>query len=278
MANLRASTFVVAILLVCGALPGAGQTPTTRKTIRVDAKTPSDAAGANGHGVSGDRAIDVSVRARLQQVDGDPKQEGALVLGVQSEFRDGKPHRQPSLDLSPRLIIELPLSSSGDAYGESRRCYVSREGALTFVFTAGLDEKNFMQFAPSEEREFQFSLNKYLCRAMAAPFQCPTVFGGPTTAVKLPSDMSKWVVGGYRSVELSSKAAQATAEISPIVLQSDGKPFDYGTCARIAPSNGLCCVQHKTTEWHCGGKPEGEGWDQVSGDCWHRETGGSCSE
>jgi hypothetical protein len=246
------------------------------KTIEVRKGAEFADSVTNQRPVGGDKDIEVSVRARLVKADAAPEREGDLMLTVISEL--DQPGRSRLLPGPPRLIIKLPLSSSGDAYGESRSCEVSKEGVPTFIFTAGLDEKNFVPFAAAKsDREFRFSLNKYLCRALAAPFKCKG-FAGPPTEVKLPAEMVHWKVGSDSFVQLDSKSASAKAEVSEITVRSSGKPFDYATCAQVAPSNGLCCVQHKTTEWHCGGKPEGVGWHQVSGDCYHRETGGSCAE
>jgi len=227
--------------------------------------------------VSGAKEVEVSVRARLVKADRAPEHDGRLVLQVLSRFqdptlRDGFP--APVDELNIRLV----LSSVADAYGESRECSISHTGAAAFTFTAGLDEQNFVAFeAAKDERDFRFSLNKYLCRALAAPFRCDDAFGR-VSEVKLPSVMSRWKVGVLSSIELDSKGAPAKVEASDIAITSSEKDFDYATCAAVAPSNGMCCVGHKTTEWHCGGTPEGPGWHQVSGDCYHRETGGSCSE
>jgi len=274
----------VAMGLLCGGAAGqngaTAHSPQTRllktKTIEVKKGAGSAASVSDQSPVGGDKEIEVSVHARLVSVGADPEHEGDLTLTVISEF--DQPGRSRLLPGSPRLLIRLPLSSSGDAYGESRSCEVSKEGVPTFIFTAGLDEKNFVPFAASEsDREFRFSLNKYLCRALAAPFKCENHYTAATEE-KLPADMGHWKVGSHSFVQLESKNAPAKAEVSEITLSSSGKPFDYATCAAVAPSNGLCCVGHKTTEWHCGGKPEGAGWHQVSGDCYHRETGGSCEE
>ena len=72
--------------------------------------------------------------------------------------------------------------------------------------------------------------------------------------------MRRWKIGALSSIELTSEGAAAKAEASDILVTTSGKAFDYNTCAAVAPSNGLCCVQHRTTEWHCGGTPTGEGW------------------
>ena len=274
----------VAMGFLCGGVAGqtvnatgsAGTHPPKPKMIEVRHGAESATSDTDQRPVGGDKEIEVSVHARLVKADAAPGHEGDLMLTVISEF--DQPGRSRLLPNPPRLFIRLPLSSSGDAYGESRSCHVSREGVPTFIFTAGLDEKNFVPFLASEkDQEFHFSLNKYLCRALAAPFHCKG-FAGPLMEEKLPSEMMHWKVGSHSFVQLESRNAPAKAEVSEITLSSSGKPFDYATCAAVAPSNGLCCVAHKTTEWHCGGKPEGAGWHQVSGDCYHRETGGSCEE
>jgi len=222
--------------------------------------------------------LEVSVFARLAKADSAAEHDGKLVLKISSTFDSPESHSHAP-DLRPRLIIEIPLSSANDAYGESRACRRGGDGALTFVYTAGLDEDNFVPFKVAQTgREFRFLLNKYLCRALAASYQCSYGPFEPFVEQKLPSDMTQWKVGEVTVVELDSKGAQAQAESSAVKLTSAKKPFDYASCAKIAPSDGLCCVGNKTTTWHCGGTPVGEGWHKVSGDCYHRETGGSCSD
>ncbi len=222
------------------------------------------------------KEIEVGVDARLLETGTGPGGEGSLTLSVVSQM-DVRPG-DGSAVAGPRLVIHLPLSSTADVYGESRSCQVSKEGVTTFEFSAGLDEKNFIPFTSSPgEREFRFLINKYLCRALAAPFACKSS-DGPATFVDLPRDMTRWRVGLSSSIQLQSRDHAAKAEVSSVSLTSVEKTFDYETCEAIAPSSGLCCVQHKTTEWHCGGTPAGEGWHKVSGDCWHRETGGNCTD
>lgn len=171
-----------------------------------------------------------------------------------------------------RVMVRIPLSSTRDAYGEERACRVGKDGRRELTFTAGLDEPNFVEFrAAKGAHDFSFLLNKYLCRVLASPFHC----GGEE--VSLPKDWASWKMARRADVRLSSDAA-AEMWVSPVFVVAGEKAFDYGRCAVEAPSNGICCVMGRTTAWHCGGKPEGDGWHQVSGECWHRETGGSCSE
>jgi hypothetical protein len=119
--------------------------------------------------------------------------------------------------------------------------------------------------------DFHLLLNKYLCRALAAPFHCAD------RTVALPSVWSSWRVAEKASLTLSADAP-ARLQLSSAATNSNGIAFDPAQCAVVAPSSGICCVAHKTTEWHCGGTPAGPGWHQVSGECFHRETGGSCTQ
>jgi hypothetical protein len=218
------------------------------------------------------REVRLSLNARLTQADSAAAADGKLTLRIVSEY--GLLPSQPQA----RLVIEIPLSSTAEAYGESRSCSVAKDGATTLVFTAGLDEKNFVPFAASDKnKHFEFLLNKYLCRALAATFSCESA-DGTRMQQSLPKDMAHWKVGVSTVVELDSTNAPARTEVSPVTITASGKPFDYATCEKIAPSNGMCCVEHKSTQWHCGGTPVGDGWHRVSGDCFHRETGASCSE
>ncbi len=200
------------------------------------------------------------LRAHLEQAD--PKQRGELWLDVAA-----------SSDQSPaRLTLRIPLANTGDVYGESRSCSTAPDGSDELTFTAGMDEKNFMEFSPAgRDVGYHLLLNKYLCRALAAPFHC----GG--RMVTLRAAWSSWRLSESAALTLSADAP-AKLELSSAATVSDGVQFDPAQCAVVAPSNGICCVAHKTTEWHCGGTPAGEGWHQVSGECFHRETGGSCSQ
>ena len=256
--------------LSCAAL---GQAASARTELAT--KPGQDTVTVQSHQspLSAANEINVDLHARLLHAD--PKaQNGNLTLAVvakldQASSRDGMAQQ-------PLLIIEIPLSSTADAYGESRSCSTSKEGRLTFTYSAGLDEKNFTRFNSGDEREFQFLLNKYLCRALAAPFRCSKP-GGTSFEQKLPNDMGLWKVGESSYIKLSSTVSPAKASVSRIELSTSGHTFDYANCEKIAPSNGMCCVGHKSTQWHCGGTPVGEGWHQVSGDCFHRETGASCN-
>jgi hypothetical protein len=170
------------------------------------------------------------------------------------------------------VTLRIPVSSTEDVYGESRSCKVRADGTYDLTFAAGMDEKNFLRFTPAEKaQELRLPLNKYLCRALAAPFHCAG------REIMLPEDWSQWRLASASSVLLTSDALAELA-VSPVRLRQSGKAFDSASCAVIAPSNGLCCVAGKTTEWHCGGTPAGLGWHQVSGECFHRETGGSCTD
>jgi hypothetical protein len=170
------------------------------------------------------------------------------------------------------VSLRIPLSSTEDVYGESRSCSARRDGSLDLVFTSGMDEKNFARFASSTaSQNFHLLLNKYLCRALASPFHCGS------RAVTLPQDWAAWRISHDMRIS-ADPASSANLQLGNIQLQRTTIPFDRARCAVVAPSNGLCCVAGKTTEWHCGGTPVGAGWHQVSGECFHRETGGSCRE
>jgi hypothetical protein len=168
--------------------------------------------------------------------------------------------------------LRIPLSSTEDAYGESRSCTRAPDGSDALVFTAGRDEKNFVRFTPAtSDKEFHLLLNKYLCRALAAAFHC----GSRPVTLTVPWD--QWRIARRTWLELSSDAPATLQLASSSILQTS-TPFDDARCAITAPSGGLCCVGGKTTQWHCGGTPSGQGWHQISGDCFHRETGGSCKD
>ncbi len=169
-----------------------------------------------------------------------------------------------------QVVLRIPLANTGDVYGESRSCTAMADRSDLLTFTAGMDEKNFIDFAPAaQDQAFHLLLNKYLCRALAAPFHCGK------RMVTLP-EWSSWHLAGDISMQLSADAP-AQVSFSSVKATANSVPFDRARCAVVAPSNGMCCVAHKTTEWHCGGTPVGEGWRQVSAECYHRETGGSCS-
>jgi len=198
------------------------------------------------------------LRARLTQADAAGRGELWLVLSAESGA-----HQQ--------LTLRIPLSSTEDAYGESRSC-TAESGGDALTFTAGLDEANFVPFAPATgAKQFHLLLNKYLCRALAAPFHC----GGRT--VTLAGSWTSWRLGGRASLELSADRP-AQLEVETSAIRATSVAFDRARCAVVAPSNGVCCVAGRTTQWHCGGSPAGSGWHQVSGDCFHRETGGSCKD
>jgi len=214
---------------------------------------------------------DVEVRAtfRARLTEAAAKTRGEVWFTFTSEFTD------PANGQTERVLAKVPISSTEDAYGEERSCNVASNGTRVMVFTAGMDEKNFVGFHASagEAKEFSFLLNKYLCRILAAPFKCGDK-GSPLSAAAL--EMKNWRVVSA-GVMLSSASA-AALEASEIEISRGNMPFDYESCAKIAPSSGLCCVQGKTTEWSCGASPVGSGWHQVSGECFHRETGGSCKD
>jgi len=191
----------------------------------------------------------------------DAKQRGELWLLVAAKSSSSPEH----------VLLRIPLANTGDVYGESRSCISAADGSDQLIFTAGMDEKNFLDFAASaKEQDFHLLLNKYLCRALVAPFHCGT------RTITLP-EWPSWHLAGNVSVQLSADAP-AQVRFSSFKVSANNTGFDRARCAVAAPSNGICCVAHKTTEWHCGGTPVGDGWHQVSSECYHRETGGSCSQ
>ncbi len=100
------------------------------------------------------------------------------------------------------LTLRVPLSSTEDAYGESRACVVKADGRREFVFSAGLDERNYAEFKVAEkDKAVELLGNKYLCRAMAAPFDCAG------KAVQLTGDWSKWTLGEASAVTLGERDA-----------------------------------------------------------------------
>jgi hypothetical protein len=231
---------------------------------------------ADAHPVAAANELAALVRARLITANNMPPNNGKLELTIALHPRVGVPDNQ--LPKPPFLFILIPLSGAVDSYGESRSCYIGTDGVpASYTYVAGLDEKNYIRFEPmASEREFRFSLNKYICRALAAPYSCSRPHEPPSMQ-STPPDVSHWLIE-FASVDLSSTNSPARADVSDITLTSTGKPFDYTTCAKVAPSDGMCCIAHKETAWHCGTKPDGKGWHQVSGSCYHRETGASCTD
>jgi hypothetical protein len=224
--------------------------------------------------VPASQTIAATINARLMNAADVQLNDGAMDLNLTFESGSSLRGERDAAD-GAELEIDIPISSSGDAYGESRSCIVLENGHTHFSYTAGLDEKNFVPFAQMKSnRDFNFSVNKYLCRVLAAPFSCRSK--AKTRQTQLPADMSQWRLRTAR-VELHG-SSEAAALVTKFTSTTTGKPFDYATCAKIAPSDGMCCVAHKETAWHCGVKPEGKGWHQVSGSCYHRETGNSCTE
>ncbi len=197
-----------------------------------------------------------------------PGAHGTVWLIISARYAAGS----PSHDAASRVTLRIPISSTEDVYGESRSCSPRPDGSLDLVFTAGMDEKNFLRFASTRDaHRFHLLVNKYLCRALAAPFHCGR------HAINLPQDWKRWRIEPTMHV-IAEPVASAVIRIDSLALQRTATPFDRARCAVVAPSNGICCVAGKTTEWHCGGTPVGRGWHQVSGECFHRETGGSCHD
>lgn len=247
-------------LLGLWVLLAAGATAQTGLTMRATAGHDAVRAARSADSFSPEHEVRASFQATVSQAVAGKRGEAWLEFSLESaETRD-------------RVMVRVPISSTKDAYGEERACRVGKDGRRELVFTAGLDEPNFVAFqAAKDMHDFSFLLNKYLCRVLASPFRCGD------EAVALPKSWSSWRMAGRADVRLSSDGA-AAIRVSPVFMVAGEKAFDYARCAVEAPSNGVCCVMGKTTQWHCGGKPEGEGWHQVSGECWHKETGGSCSE
>ncbi len=256
MRTMRLLCSCACVLLGCGTLLPA---QTAAHTLTATPQHDAQAAVFRGD-LSPVSEIFLDFGAHLTQAAA--KQRGELWLEVSAQ----------NMASHARMTLRIPLANTGDVYGESRSCTVGADGGDQLTFSAGMDEKNFIEFAAANhDSAFHLLLNKYLCRALAAPFHCGT------RTVTLPRDWADWRLGGSTSLRLSADApAQASfSGAKPVV---SGVAFDRARCAVVAPSNGLCCVAHKTTEWHCGGTPAGEGWHQVSGECFHRETGGSCTE
>jgi hypothetical protein len=174
-----------------------------------------------------------------------------------------------------RVVARVPITSTEDAYGESRSCAVDAAGAREMIYTAGLDEANFVPFHTDagDSHDFRLLLNKYLCRVLAAPFRCGGVAAAWPEAAR---EMKNWRIVSASVIVRTARPAEF--EVGPIRIEPGTAAFDYGQCAAVAPSDGVCCVQGRTTDWHCGGTPVGTGWKQVSGECFHRETGGSCKD
>jgi hypothetical protein len=199
----------------------------------------------------------------LQLTQADASKDGEVWLDVSADAVGPEP---------AHITLRIPLSNTGEVYGEARACKPAADGSLDLTFTAGMDEANYVHFAPSaNETRTHFLLNKYLCRALAAPFHC----NGAATYVT--GDWSQWRLGATSIVTLTSEKP-ASLSLGNVRVEAEAAAFDPASCKVIAPSNGLCCVANKTTEWHCGGTPAGPGWHQVSGECFHRETGGSCKD
>ncbi len=208
--------------------------------------------------------VSASFHAALPQAD--PRHRGEAWFTLQAVYAD------PATHATTPVTIRIPISSTEYPYGEERSCDRTDPAHPQLTFSAGLDEKNYIAWRSSNEplHAFEFSLNKYLCRVLAAPFHC----GGQP--VRLSNDLSRWMLAPTAALTLSADGP-ATLRSTPVQLTGAGS-FDIAQCAVIAPSGGLCCVQGKTTEWHCGGTPAGEGWHQVSGECFHRETGSACKD
>jgi hypothetical protein len=269
----RFAAMLVPVLLVC--LQADAQVLETKDGAPLHAQAPTRVL------LSAASELDVSVDARLLTANASAASDGALLLVSVFEMAPQQGEVQLHGTPTQKLVISLPLSSVQEAYGEARSCAITKEGQPEFQFTAGEDEQNFVPFASmSKGREFHFLLNKYLCRALAAPFHCSQSTAArisATSDIRMEPDMSRWKLVEAH-VQLQSSGSAARVSVEPVKIKTTGRPFDYARCAILAPSDGVCCVQHKTTDWHCGGSPIGDGWHQVSGDCYHRETGGSCKE
>lgn len=216
--------------------------------------------------VSPQTEVWANVRARISRAE--TEAHGTVWLTLHASYTGAAPAPAAAKHVS----LRIPLSSTEDVYGESRSCSARSNGSVDLVFTAGIDEKNFVRFASSTDSQtFHLLVNKYLCRALASPFHCGS------REITLPQDWAGWKVSSAMRVS-AEPASSATLDLGRVELERTTIPFDRARCAAVAPSNGLCCVAGKTTEWHCGGKPAGSGWHQVSGECFHRETGGSCHD
>lgn len=215
-------------------------------------------------GVPGTQTATAQFRTALPQAD--EHHRGEAWFSFSAVYAD------PATHVVTPVTVRVPVSSTEYPYGEERSCNLTDPAHPRLTFSAGLDEQNYFAYRGSAAppHALTFSLNKYLCRVLAAPFRCGT------RTIRFGDDLSRWTLASEAGVTLSADAP-ATLRSTPVHIASGGS-FDPAQCATIAPSSGLCCVQGKTTEWHCGGTPVGEGWHQVSGECFHRETGGSCKD
>ncbi len=214
-------------------------------------------ANATGPGIAGDRHATATFSGNMVKTGS----TGTLYFVFSLDHSGG-----PGAPV--HVQVRLPLASTFDAYGEERSC-TTADG---LVFTAGLDEQNFMPFQPKQTaQQFSFDLNKYLCRVLAAPFRC----GGKT--IPLPQDVAGWTMAHEQFMQIRDIDTPTTFHATSADVQTNGA-FDAAQCPVIAPSQGMCCVGGKSTEWHCGGTPAGTGWHQVSGECFHRDTGATCTQ
>ena len=112
-----------------GVQPGSSANSAFTAMHAIEAKADGKPSGQNTQGpaLSAMDEVEVSVHARLVQVDAAPKHMGQLILTIVSEMDGAKMH-DGFLVQQPRLIIELPLASTEDAYGESRQCFISEKG------------------------------------------------------------------------------------------------------------------------------------------------------
>ena len=125
---------------------------------------------------------------------------------------------------SAEVLLRVPLAGSQNTPGEGRECTVAADGSRTLRFTAGVDTASFVTFAPAAKaKEIDLLLNRYLCRAQAAPFDCAGV------PVSLPERWDGWQLAGRAQLKMTS-GAPATLKISPIVIAETAERFDHARC------------------------------------------------
>lgn len=123
------------------------------------------------------------------------------------------------------VLLRVPLAGTNAAQGEARECTVAADGNRSLRFTAGVEPANFMAFAPAAKaKEIDLLLNRYLCRALAAPFDCAG------TAVSLPERWDGWKLAGTARLTMTS-GAPAVLKTSPVVIAETADRFSNAQCA-----------------------------------------------
>ena len=124
---------------------------------------------------------------------------------------------------SAEVIVRVPLAGT-QAPVEAHECTVAANGKRALRYTAGVDAANFMAFVPSAKpKEINLLLNRYLCLAMAVPFDCA---GKP---VSLPERWDGWQLAGMSRLKMTS-AEPATLKTSPVIIAETTEPFTKAQC------------------------------------------------